>query len=298
MKVNVMGLERLGFSSKCHRMKTPYGDFVEIPLGEFLMGNDQPYLSLNGETRKEHTHARYVHSVSITKRIAPLETPLTCAQASRFLDRHPGVIADARFRFKVYEDSKMAYALGDAIEHPATSYRDESTHGYWRDVANADLPATGFSWDDAGAFCETIGAELAMKVRLPTEAEWEYACRAGTSTVYNFGSQTTSVDDNAWCCVNSGLVPKPVKGFRANSWGLYDVVGNVWEWCQDKYSTTYYERSPVEDPLCDDHDILERVIRGGSSMNKAETCRSSHRFGLKPTLRDRFLGFRPVIEFA
>jgi formylglycine-generating enzyme required for sulfatase activity len=175
---------------------------------------------------------------------------------------------------------------------------DESTHRYWRDSANALLPATGLSWDDAQLICEAMSKELAMRVRLPTEAEWEYACRAGTTTVYNFGSQTSDATDNAWCCVNSGLGPKDVKGFRPNQWGLYDIVGNVWEWCQDRYSTTYYERSPVDDPLCDDSTIVERVIRGGSSMNKAETCRSSHRFGLKPTLRDRFLGVRPVIELA
>lgn len=277
-------------------METPYGKFIEIPCGEFKMGNDTPYLSLNGETRKEHTHARSVHSVRITKRFALLETPLTCAAAARFLDRHPGAIADGNFRFKVYEDPELAYALGDAIEHPPTRSWDESAQRYWREPANALLPATGFSWNDAHAFCLTASEELAMKVRLPTEAEWEYACRAGTSTVFNFGSKTSEAPDHAWCCVNSGLEPKPVKSFRPNQWGLYDIVGNVWEWCQDRYSTTYYERSPVDDPLCDDQLIVERVIRGGSSMNKAETCRSSHRFGLKPTLRDRFLGFRPVIE--
>lgn len=279
-------------------METHYGNFVEIPRGEFMMGNDTAYLSLNGDARKEHTHARHVHKVRITKRIALLTTPLTCAQAARFLDRHPEVLSDEKFRFKVYDDPEMAYALGDAIEHPPTRSWDESTHRYWRDSANALLPATGLSWDDAQLVCEAISKELAMRVRLPTEAEWEYACRAGTTTVYNFGSQTSDAADNAWCCVNSGLEPKDVKGFRPNQWGLYDIVGNVWEWCQDRYSTTYYERSPVDDPLCDDPTIVERVIRGGSSMNKAETCRSSHRFGLKPTLRDRFLGVRLVIELA
>jgi formylglycine-generating enzyme required for sulfatase activity len=277
-------------------METHYGNFVEIPRGEFMMGNDTTYLSLNGDVRKEHTHARHLHAVRITKLIAVLTTPLTCAQAARFLDRHPGVLSDGKFRFKVYDDPEMAYALGDAIEHPPTRSWDESTHRYWRDSANALLPATGLSWDDAQLICEAISNELAMRVRLPTEAEWEYACRAGTTTVYNFGSQTSDAADNAWCCVNSGLEPKAVKGFRPNQWGLYDIVGNVWEWCQDRYSTTYYERSPVDDPLCDDPTIVERVIRGGSSMNKAETCRSSHRFGLKPTLRDRFLGVRLVIE--
>jgi formylglycine-generating enzyme required for sulfatase activity len=277
-------------------MKTPYGDFVEIPRGAFKMGNDKEYLSANGETRKEHTHARHVHEVRITKRLAFMETPLSCAHMASFLNRHPKVIAHAEFKFKAYNDPAMAYALGDAIEHPTSKTWAESNHHYWREAVNAALPATGLSWDDALAFCEAVSAELSVSVRMPTEAEWEYACRAGTSTIFNFGDNTTTASARAWCCVNSGLEPKPPKEFPPNAWGLYDIVGNVWEWCQDKYSTSYYANSPKDDPLCEDPTLAERVIRGGSSMNKAETCRSSHRYGLKPFIRDRFLGVRPVIE--
>lgn len=282
--------------ARFRQMRTVYGAFVEIPLGEFTMGNDTPYLTLNGELRKEHTHARQVHRVRITKRLAFLETPLSCGQMARFLDRHPGKLAEGHFRFKVYDDIDKAYALGDAIEHPPTRSSDVSTHAYWRAPANADLPATGLSWEDARRFCEVVSSELSVRVRLPTEAEWEYVCRAGTSTVFHFGADTASVPTRAWCCVNSGLEPKVSGQFPPNPWGLYDMVGNVWEWCQDKYSTKYYGESPIDDPLCEDLTIEERVIRGGSSMNKAETCRSSHRYGLKPGIRDRFLGFRPVIE--
>jgi len=277
-------------------MKTPYGDFIEIPRGVFKMGNDLPYKSLNGEIRKEHTHARHVHEVAITKRLAFMYTPLSCDRMAFFLGRHAGVIADSSFKFKVFEDPSKAYALGDDIEHPPTKTWQESTYHYWRNPANASLPASGLSWDDAVAFCDAVSVEIGLRVRMPTEAEWEYACRGGTSTVYQFGNDTSLVASHAWCCVNSGLEPKAAKAFPPNAWGLYDMVGNIWEWCQDKYSTTYYTRSPEKDPLCEDQDVTARVIRGGSSMNKAETCRSSHRFGLPPNLRDRFLGVRPVIE--
>lgn len=279
-------------------MKTPYGIFSEIPSGVFRMGNDRTYSSLNGGARKEHTHARHVHEVHITKRLAFLETPLTCAAAALFLRQHPGAIADTNFKFSVLDDPNHDYTLGDGIKHPKKVFLDKSLYAHWLDSANAALPATGLTWDDAVAICCFMSKELGTLVRLPTEAEWEYACRAGTSSVYYFGDDTAAVAAHAWCCVNSGLEPKPAKSFSPNPWGIYDIVGNVWEWCQDRYSTTYYERSPVADPLCDDQTIVERVIRGGSSMNKAETCRSSHRFGLKPTLRDRFLGVRPVIELA
>ena len=279
-------------------MRTHYGDFVEIPIGVFSMGNNQPYQSLNGEIRKEHAHARLVHEVAITKRLAFMDAPLRCDRLAIFLGRHAGVLTDSSFKFKVFEDPEKAYALGDEIEHPPTRTWQQSTHRYWLDPANETLPATGLSWDDALAFCEAISLELGLRVRLPTEAEWEYACRAGTSSVFHFGNDTRMVADHAWCCVNSGLEPKAAKKFPPNAWGLYDMAGNVWEWCQDKYSTSYYSRSPGRDPLCVDQDVEARVIRGGSSMNKAETCRSSHRFGLKPTFRDRFLGVRPVIELT
>ena len=273
-------------------MQTQYGKFVEIPRGDFLMGNDTEYLSFNGETRKEHTHARKVHRVRITKRLAFLETPLTCAHAAQFLERRPGVLADGRFRFKVYDDPEMAYALGDAIEHPPTRFWDESTHRYWRDPASASLPATGFSWDDAKMFCETIGEELAMRVRLPTEAEWEYACRAGTTTVFNFGSRTGDVPDHAWCCANSGLEPKPVRGFRPNQWGLYDIVGNVWEWCQDKYHDNYKGAPDNGSAWEEDDKAAARVFRGGSWSNYAVYCRSAYRGMDAPGLRRNFVGFR------
>lgn len=279
-------------------IETPYGAFVDIPCGGFMMGNDKPYKTANGEDRKEHTHARLVHNVAISKRIAFLETPLTCGAMSTFLDKNAGKLQDALFRFKVYDDPDLAYALGDSIEHPAKSWRDVSTHAYWRDAGNRYLPATGLSWEDATTFCRLAGEELGVFMRLPTEAEWEYACRAGTSSVYYFGDDTSLVPSHAWCCVNSGLEPKPVGAFGPNPWGLRDVVGNVWEWCQDKYSTTFYGVSPDMDPVCEDDAITARVIRGGSSMNKAETCRSSHRFGLPPASRDRFLGFRPIIELS
>lgn len=279
-------------------MQTRYGDFVEIPRGEFKMGNNQAYLSLNGEVRKEHTHARHVHEVAITKRLAFMDAPISCDRLAVFLSRHPGVITDSSFKFKVFEDPNQAYALGDEIEHPPTRFWQQSTHQYWQAPANSNLPATGLSWDDAVAFCAAVSVELGLKVRLPTEAEWEYACRAGTSTVFQFGNDTSSASAHAWCCVNSGLEPKAAKAFPPNKWGLYDMVGNIWEWCQDKYSTEFYSVSPKVDPICDAADIAERVIRGGSSMNKAETCRSSHRYGLKPHVRDRFLGIRPVIELT
>jgi len=261
-----------------------------------MMGNNRPYHSLNGEPRVERRHANHVHEVKITKKLAFLETPVTCAKMAEFQQRHPEAITNQTFRFTVYDDPAKAYALGDSIKHPPKETKVVSIHDYWSDPTNADLPATGLSWDEAVLFCSRASDELAVCMRLPTEAEWEYACRAGTSSVFYFSEDTTTVTAHAWCCANSDLEPKQPKGFKPNPWGLYDIVGNVWEWCQDKYWPEYYPLSPVADPFCDETKVEARAIRGGSSMNKAETCRSSHRYGLAPGRRDRFLGFRPIIE--
>jgi formylglycine-generating enzyme required for sulfatase activity len=281
-------------------MNTPYGEFIGLSPGEFQMGNDKSYHTTLGEIRHEHKHAMQVHRVEINVKLAFLQTPITCGAMAIFVDKYPGLIRDTEFKFKIFKDAKSEYVLGDDTKHPLPDDSPPvSTYSYWKNVANASLPATGLNWSEATLVCETIGREISKHVRLPTEAEWEFACRAGTSTVYYFGDDTSQVVNHAWCCVNSGLEPKSVMSFNPNPWGLYDIAGNVWEWCQDKYSTTFYSRSPISDPICNDCEGVEnerRVIRGGSSMNKTETCRSSHRFGLRPESRDRFLGLRPVIE--
>lgn len=280
-------------------MNTPYGEFICLPTGDFEMGNDKSYHTTCGRICREHTHARHVHRVEIKRKLAFLSTPLTCAAMARFIVQYPGMVKDTNFSFKIYNDPDGEYALGDSTNHPSKDSKLVSTFSYWTSSCNATLPAAGLSWSEAAIVCHTIGREIGNVVRLPTEAEWEFACKAGTSSVYYFGNDTSQVATRAWCCTNSDLEPKPVMGFGPNPWGLYDIAGNVWEWCQDKYSTTFYSRSPISDPICNDCEGVEnerRVIRGGSSMNKAETCRSSHRFGLPPVSRDRFLGFRPIIE--
>ena len=175
---------------------------------------------------------------------------------------------------------------------------DVGLSDYLTNPSNAKQPAVGLSHDDALAFCEFASSAIGATVRLPTEAEWEYACRAGTTSLYYFGDDTREVPAHAWCCVNSGLNAHPVGAYRPNPWGLYDMIGNAWEWCADRYSKEYYQISPVEDPLCVDASKEEFVLRGSGFLNKAETCRSSHRFGLKPGTRSRFLGLRPVVEFT
>ncbi len=152
-----------------------------------------------------------------------------------------------------------------------------------------DSPAESVSWNDCQDFFAAAGGQL----RLPTEAEWEYACRAGSSTAYSFGDSPSSLGDYAWHAGNSGRKSHPVGRKKPNAWGLYDMYGNVFEWCQDWCDLGYYERSPVDDPPGGDPGSLSyRVVRGGSWTHGDVGPRSANRSGLDPKTRSLSDGLR------
>ncbi len=126
--------------------------------------------------------------------------------------------------------------------------------------------------------------------RLPTEAEWEFACRAGTTTAYSFGENAAALKTNAWFKDNAGKKTHPVGEKPANAWGLCDMHGNVAEWCNDFYAADYYHHSPAADPRGPDSGD-KRVIRGGHWSAAAEKCTSFFRFGEAPVLPDVCLGY-------
>ena len=179
--------------------------------------------------------------------------PVTNAEYGRFLAAHPGT------------------------PEPA----------YWSDSQFNDprQPVVGIDWEEAMAFCRWIGG------RLPTEAEWEYACRAGTTTEYAFGTNLTHEKANFGLKVGA---TSAVDRYPANSWGLHDMHGNVWEWCADWYDEAYYARSPVQDPTGPEKGG-GRVLRGGSWRDPAVDCRSACRIVGLPGLRLRVIGFRVVL---
>jgi len=158
----------------------------------------------------------------------------------------------------------------------------------------ADNPVETVSWEDAVEFCRKLSELPAEKeagnvYRLPTEAEWEYACRARTTTKFSFGDDESDSDDYGWYSENSDQKTHPVGSKLPNAWGLYDMHGNVWEWCQDWEED--YPSGSVTDPSGATSGSY-RVFRGGSWDFTAGFCRSALRYGYVPSYRDYDFGFR------
>jgi formylglycine-generating enzyme required for sulfatase activity/predicted Ser/Thr protein kinase len=165
----------------------------------------------------------------------------------------------------------------------------------------SDLPVENVSWTDAAAFCHRLSIKTGKRVRLPTEAEWEYACRAGTCTAFNTGDTISTQQANYDGSYTYNGGPRgisrqkttPSGSFAPNAWGLYDMHGNLWEWCSDWYGE--YDTRSVTDPLGPQEGDI-RVLRGGSWFRAPADCRSAQRDGLDPGRRHREYGIRIVTE--
>ncbi|WPD24715.1 MAG: formylglycine-generating enzyme family protein [Candidatus Electrothrix scaldis] len=170
----------------------------------------------------------------------------------------------------------------------ATGNRKPSDNGWGR----GKRPVVDISWQDANNYCEWLSMITGRPYRLPTEAEWEYGCRAGTETVYFFGNDAHLLHEYAWFAENAGNMTHPVGQKKANAWGLHDLYGNVWEWCADSYKKDYYTELPMSNPPGAEHGGAGRVLRGGSWDSGERFIRSSFRFRLSPGLRIIRVGFR------
>ena len=179
----------------------------------------------------------------------------------------------------------------------------EVTQAEWKAVMGTepsefkgtDLPVDKVSWSDANKFLDKLNKmEENSEYRLPTEAEWEYAARAGTNTAYTFGSEEADLFQYAWFTENSEDKTHPVGMKEANAWGLYDVHGNIAEWVMDEYHSNY-QKAPSDSRVWEGG-VDRRVVRGGSWDNAAENCRSGHRDDMGEGSRKNYIGFRVVKE--
>jgi formylglycine-generating enzyme required for sulfatase activity len=240
-----------------------------IPAGKFMMGSPA--------TEDERDPEELQHEVAITK----------------------------PFYMGVYEVTQGQY---EKVMNKNTSFFRQG----------ADFPVDQVRWTEALEYCRQLSAlpeerKTQRKYRLPTEAEWEYACRAGTTTVFHFGNSLSSKEANFKGTFPFGKAAKDVflqktvkvGSYAPNAWGLYDMHGNVAEWCSDWYDPEYYKTSPKENPKGPAKGVLDTnynsffyVIRGGCWMDEGRGCRAAYRSRLQPTEAYRWVGMRVVCEIA
>jgi formylglycine-generating enzyme required for sulfatase activity len=237
--------------------------FVAIPAGRFLMGAGENVTDAYDSEKPQHP-------ITISKPFLISKYEVTQSQWEAVMGSNPYTL----------DRSNPYYNLPGMKER----------------ITRPDYPAT-VSWNDAQEFIKKLNAkEGHARYRLPTEAEWEYAARAGTTTAYSFGNNPDELEKYAWYGGNfSTGSTHPVGTKQPNLWGLYDVHGNAWEWVQDFYSDSFYTRSPSSDPP-GPNTGQERVVRGGSWHITADSWRSTFRKPYDADYRGISIGFRLVME--
>jgi len=186
-----------------------------------------------------------------------------------------------------------SFAIG---KYPVTQAQYQAVMGSnpSRFKNNPQNPVEQVSWNDAQAFCQKLSQITGKTYRLPTEAEWEYACRAGTTTRYYFGDNDNQLGDYAWYDENSNSKTHPVGQKKPNGWGLYDMSGNVWEWCEDDWHSSY-AGAPDDGTAWIDNDNRSqspKCLRGGSWYHGPYSCRSASRDWYNPDIHIHVNGFR------
>ena len=234
-----------------------------IPAGQFTMVAPSDKVGSQANERQ--------HQVTISKPFSMGIYEVTQAQYSKVMGKHP-----SRFQ-------------GETL-----AKRQHPTGHLGKKVDSSNHPVDQISWKDAVDFCRRLSSMPSEKAagrvyRLPTEAEWAYACRAGSTTTYHHCAAESALASCGWYGANSGRRTHAVGQKNTNAWGLYDMHGNVWEWCQDFHGND--PQGGLTDPR-GPASGSRRVIRGGSWLNSADGCRSASRDGGSPSDSHDFIGFR------
>lgn len=237
-------------------------DLVAVPGGTFLMGSPAGEGGRSADEGPQH----------------PVEIrPFWMGKCEVTWDEYDLYFRQGVAQEKENKDARAKDA--DAITRPTSAYADE-TRGFGR----TGYPVVGMSQHAAMEYCRWLSGRTGRSYRLPTEAEWEWACRAGNWTAYSFGDGRRGLGDHAWFAANADETTHPVGKKKPNRWGLHDMHGNVAEWCLDHYQPDYYRSfplqrlspGPVKLPTAD---RFPHVVRGGSWADAAAQCRSASRRG-------------------
>ncbi|MCF8216109.1 MAG: formylglycine-generating enzyme family protein [Chlorobium sp.] len=266
-----------------------YPDFVYVKGGSFEMGS--------ADNEVDRTEPETQHTVKISD-LFVCKYAVTVTEFKRFIDEsNHRTDAEKANSSRIFDGREWQDKAGINWRHGVS--------GNEREEGEYNHPVLHVSWNDAVAYCEWLSKKHRRTFRLPTEAEWEYACRAGTTTPFNTGENITTDQANyngnyPYRNNKKGAFRKntvPVDSLKPNKWGLYNMHGNVWEWCSDWYGEKYYDeclaKGSVDNPAGPETGS-NRVIRGGSWFNYAGLCRSSYRSCYTPDGRNDDVGFRPV----
>ena len=264
-------------------------NLVRIEAGKFTMGSP--------DTEKDRSKDEGPqHQVTISRPFYIGATEVTRGQFAAF-------VADSGYKTTA-EKEGWAYAFDGKSFGKVTG-------ASWRKVGFQQTdshPVVCVSWDDATAFCAWLKSKTGKSALLPTEAQWEYACLAGTTTVFSFGDSPEELHKHANYCEKSCTLDlswkdkdhddgygftSPVGSYKANPWGLYDMHGNVWEWCADWHADSY-ANADTRDPK-GPATGMARVLRGGSWYINPQRCRAAYRSWSSPGFRGRSHGFRVVV---
>jgi len=230
-------------------------ELMLIPPGEFMMGD---------HSQSQTAADAPAHRVKLTRPYYISSTEITNQLFRSFVN-------ETKYETDAERTGGFGMAGGGWGKSPDYSWKNLGDLPV-RDQA----PAVNISWNDAAAYCNWLSKKTGDVYRLPTEAEWEYACRAGSSTAWFFGAQADEMENYAWFLNNSEGRVYPTKQKRPNAYGLYDMYGNEWEWCQDFYDENYYTQSPSENPTGPKQGS-ERVQRGGGFQQSEDQLTSYQR---------------------
>ena len=233
-------------------------DMVAIPEGKFAMGS--PEKEKGRQTDEGPVHEVRINAFWIGQKEIPWDI----------------------YELYVYKDYDVTVqnAQVDAITRPTKPYLD-MTFG----MGKEGYPAVGMTQYNALQFCKWLYDRTGVFYRLPTEAEWEYACRAGSNTAYSFGDDPSKLNEYAWYAANSSEKTQPAGTKKPNAWGLYDMHGNAAEWTIDQYIADFYSQNKgqlVVNPVSEPVKLYPHTIRGGSFADEANTLRSAARSASDP----------------
>lgn len=257
--------------------------FVKVPAGSYLMGSGispSEVVNMYGGQKSWYEEELPQHKVTLTDPYYMQTHEVTVGQWRSFVD-------DTDYKTE-------AETNGGATVLIKTTWQEKKGH-YWDKPGfeqTENHPVTCISWNDACAFARWLSNREGRTYRLPYEAEWEYACRAGSADRFCFGNNLAKLGTYAWYWNNSERHPHPVGQKKPNSWGLFDVHGNVWEWCLDWHAK--YPEGPVTNPEGPASGSA-KIYRGGSAYSHPRFCRSAFRGGYQPDGRFSSLGFRLVL---